>query len=382
MNPIKWSPFPADYQRQQVGQVQPKQLVNMRGGVVKPNSQPLYNALQQRANNQFTAMRDQQQFNRQIARDNIANMRKRANIDYEYKRRKELAEEAEKKIKEQEEFEWNERGGKLKHQLTELKFKQTLLTELGNIDKKEHANIIKQNLQTTLEEKKQRLDEVKGETAQRWLEENIDDEFDAGSFSEQFGEKDFDWEHVADDGDITVGGNTFTEDMGNDELRQKYESLSGAEKIEFARQLAKRKEISFDEAIMVSQEQKDLEEQIQQMEEVSMTIMETNPDDIRMMRQQLLSILNPNLETELRNELMNPGNAPSFNPEESGQIEPGMGRDAAQQRSLDFGNANESAGSIEDLDAIADEVDESSIRTEEAKKPDWSTSYNNYSGSF
>jgi hypothetical protein len=381
MNPIKWSPFPADYQRQQVGQVQPKQLVNMRGGVVKPNSQPLYNALQQRANNQFTAMRDQQQFNRQIARDNIANMRRRANIDYEFEKRKKLADEAEQKIKEQKAEDW-EREGKLKHQLTELKFKQTLLTELGNVDKKEHANIIKQNLQTTLEEKKQRLDEVKGETAQRWLEENIDDEFDAGSFSEQFGEKDFDWEHVADDGDITVGGNTFTEDMGNDELRQKYESLSGAEKIEFARQLAKRKEISFDEALEVTQEQKDLEEQIQQMEEFSTTIMETNPNDIRMMRQQLLSILNPNLETELRNELMNPGNAPSFNPEESGEIAPGMGRDAAQQRSLDFGNANESAGSIEDLDAIADTVDESSIRTEEAKKPDWSTSYNNYSGSL
>jgi len=326
-------------------------------------------------------MRDQQQFNRQIARDNIANMRRRANIDYEYERREKLAQEAEQKIKEQKQEDW-EREGKLKHQLTELKFKQTLLTELGNVDKKEHANIIKQNLQKTLDEKKQRLDEVKGETAQRWLEENIDDEWDAGSFSEQFGEKDFDWEHVADDGDITVGGNTFTEDMGNDELRQKYESLSGAEKIEFARQLAGRKEISFDEAMMVSQEQKDLEEQIQQMEEVSMTNMETNPNDIRMMRQQLLSILNPNLETELRNELMNPGNAPSFNPEESGQIEPGMGRDAAAQRSRDFGNANESAGSIEDLDAIADEVDESSIRTEEAKKPDWSTSYNNYSGSF
>ena len=375
MNPIKWtSPYP-------VGQVQPRQVVSMRGGVVNPNMQPMYTALQQKANNQFTAMRDQNQFNRQIARDNLNHIRRRASMDYEFEKRKKLAEETEQKIKEQKQEDW-EREGKLKHQLTELKFKQTLLTELGNVDKKEHANKIKQGLQTTLEEKKQRLDEVKGETAQRWLEENIDDEWDAMSPSEQFGEQDFDWEHVADDGDITVGGNTFTEDMGNDELRQKYESLSGAEKIEFARQLARRKEISFDEAMMVSQEQKDLEEQIQQMEEVSMTIMETNPNDIRMMRQQLLSILNPNLETELRNELMNPGNAPSFNPEERGQIEPGMGRDAAAQRSRDFGNANESAGSIEDLDAIADEVDESSIRTEEAKKPDWSTSYNNYSGSF
>lgn len=372
MNPIKWtSPYP-------VGQVQPRQVVSMRGGVVNPNMQPMYTALQQKANNQFTAMRDQNQFNRQIARDNLNHIRRRASMDYEFEKRKKLAEETEQKIKEQKQEDW-EREGKLKHQLTELKFKQTLLTELGNVDKKEHANKIKQGLQTTLEEKKQRLDEVKGETAQRWLEENIDDEFD-WSFSEQFGEQDFDWEHVADDGDITVGGNTFTEDMGNDELRQKYESLSGAEKIEFARQLARRKEISFDEAMMVSQEQKDLEEQIQQMEEVSMTIMETNPNDIRMMRQQLLSILNPNLETELRNELMNPGNAPSFNPEERGQIEPGMGRDAAAQRSLDY-SAKTNPAAKKTTNPVMPPKN-TDYRTKEIKETNWAPDPEVLSGSM
>lgn len=379
MNPIKWSPFPADYQRQQVGQVQPKQLVNMRGGVVKPNSQPLYTALQQKANNQFTAMRDQQQFNRQIARDNIANMRRRANIDYEYERREKLAQEAEQKLKEQKAEDW-EREGKLKHQLTELRFKQTLHTELGNVDKKEHANIIKQNLEKTLDEKKKRLDEVKEETAQRWLEENIDDEWDAMSPSEQFGEQDFDWKHVADDGDITIGGNTFTKDMGNDDLREKYESLSGAEKIEFAKQLARRKEISFDEAMMVSQEQKDLEEQIQEMEAMKLSIIETNPNDIRMMRQQLLSILNPDLETELRNELMNPGNAPSFNPQESGQIEPGMGRDAAAQRSLDY-SAKTNPAAKKTTNPVMPPKN-TDYRTKEIKETNWAPDPEVLSGSM
>lgn len=331
MNPIKWtSPYP-------VGQVQPRQVVSMRGGVVNPNMQPMYTALQQKANNQFTAMRDQKAFNNQIARDNLNHIRRRASVDYEYEKRKKLAEETEQKIKEQKQEDW-EREGKLKHQLTELKFKQTLLTELGNVDKKEHANKLKQNLQTTIDEKKKRLDEVKKETAQRWLEENIDDEWDAMTPSEKFGEQDFDWVHVADDGDITIGGKTFTDKMDNDVLRDKYESLTGPEKMEFAKQLAKRKGKSFDEAMMVSQEQKDLEEQIQQMEEVSMTIMETNPNDIRMMRQQLLSVLNPDLETKLRSDLMDPGSSPNFDP----RIDEGMGRDATHQRSLDF-SRNESA---------------------------------------
>ena len=177
MNPI--NPFPADYQRQQVGQVQPKQLVNMRSEVVRPNSQPLYNALQQRANNQFTAMRDQVQFNRQLARDNINDTRRRAAIDYEYERRERLAREAEERAKEEEEFNYNNRGGKFKHMLAELELKQLVKKQFTDINNLEQANQYKQKVKDFLEKKKQRLDEVKEETAQRWLEENIDDEFDA-----------------------------------------------------------------------------------------------------------------------------------------------------------------------------------------------------------
>ena len=371
MNPIKWSPSlnPLDKLRTNP---MPRQMYSMpRNNVVKPNMAPLYNALQQNANNQFTLQRDQQAFDRQIARDNANHMRQRALADQAYERRVKLQKEAEEKLKAQKDLDW-ERGGKLRYLTAEINLWNLVSRGLQNANNLEAANASKQNLNTVIESRKAYLDKIKGDAAQMWLSENVDDGWDAMSPSEKFGEQDFDWEHVVDTGDITVGGNTFTEDMGNDELSKKFYNLSGPEQLEFAKQVARRKKLNFDEEMMVTDEQKKMEEEIATYMTTASQIADTPPEDIAFIKQSIANVIkqiNPNLEDVVQNELIVPTqNTPKGSP----VINEGMGGDAAQQRSLDV-SSEEPDTSINDITAIANSSESTRVKAVEPSQPDVKT---------
>lgn len=285
--------------------------------------QPLYSALQQNANNKFTLNRDQKQFDRQLARDNIAHMRRRANLDYEFEKRKKLAEETERKL-------WNERGGKetheekmkqlkLKTNLDTMKLMNTLVSNRAGVDQMKLNNQRASILGNQIKSMQDEFDAMKGRRAEDFLRANIEDN-DLGP-NENFGESGYDWVTALDEGDISIsGGPTFSKDkMSDEDIINTYNKLTGPQKIEFARQVGRRKGQTFDDQVSVAEQE--LQEKINKAMELLTSLKTASPDTIRMAESNLKSYLNmfkdviP--ETEMNLQMLDVGTAPNFNPEDN-----------------------------------------------------------------
>lgn len=315
MNPIKWSTISDPLDSLKGGTIQPKQFVNLQGGTVKADSSPLNRALQQKAINQFNLMRDDRTYDRQIARDNTKYMRDRAMADQKYGRQQSLLEEADRKAKEQKEEDWN-RGGKLNHQIQELKFAQILAQSIDNVDKREQMNVYKSYLGRTIEEKQKAIESSRADIAERWLRENVEDN-DTISFADTPGDPDFEWDDIINNDFTLTGGVQFSEKDDSSQVKAKFDQLDGRQKLEFVRQVANsNSDLTFDEGIELAGEQ-ELQAAVEAMRMEYNGLTESSPDSLELIRTRLKNLINPNLENNLMNDLRlsEAGSAPNFVPD-------------------------------------------------------------------
>lgn len=315
MNPIKWSTISDPLDSLKGGTIQPKQFVNLQGGTVKADSSPLNRALQQKAINQFNLMRDDRTYDRQIARDNTKHMRDRAMADQKYGRQQSLLEEADRKAKEQKEEDWS-RGGKLNHQIQELKFAQILAQSIDNVDKREQMNVYKSYLGRTIEEKQKAIESSRADIAKRWLRENVEDN-DTISFADTPGDPDFEWDDIINNDFTLTGGVQFSEKDDSSQVKAKFDQLDGRQKLEFVRQVANsNSDLTFDEGIELAGEQ-ELQAAVEAMRMEYNGLTESSPDSLELIRTRLKNLINPNLENNLMNDLRlsEAGSAPNFVPD-------------------------------------------------------------------
>jgi hypothetical protein len=186
------------------------------------------------------------------------------------------------------------------------------------------------------------LDAMKGARAEDFLRTNIED--NDWTPNENFGESGYDWDTALDEGDISIsGGPTFSKDkMSDEDIIKTYSSLTGAQKIEFARQVARRKGKTFDDQVSVAEQEQ--QEKINKAMELLTSLQTASPDTIRMAESNLKSYLNmfkdviP--ETEMNLQMLDVGTAPNFNPEMS---DPGQGSENVElpePEAMDFPEEN------------------------------------------